>query len=209
MTARVLLVDLNNFARYPSIAIGYLAAVLRSHDFEVKVLAPLSTGLEGVPREPTPPWWGRLDLEFRYRTGVTRNRFVKWIRSLYAARRASQLARSKKAIVSDFTRQLDSGFDLVLVSTYLMYHPHCVAMGEICRDRSIPMILGGPYFAAEDVAREWIDTPGVAALVGGEVEPYLGDIVSRTIRGEPVDHIKGVWRSNGALTLDAPPLRLR
>src|SRR5688572_31983691 len=74
MRGRILLVDLNNFARYPSVAIGYLTAILRAGGYDVELLAPLATGVGGVHSEPRSPWWGRLDLEFRYRTAVSRNR---------------------------------------------------------------------------------------------------------------------------------------
>ena len=115
MQLRVLIVDLNNFARYPSIAIGYLAAVLRSSNFHVDVLAPLSTGLTGSTREPRPHILGRYELEFRYRTAVTRNNLIRSIRARYAKRIASKLARSKNRIVAEFERRLDHGFDVVLV----------------------------------------------------------------------------------------------
>ncbi|MGH8249599.1 MAG: B12-binding domain-containing radical SAM protein [Steroidobacteraceae bacterium] len=207
MTKRVLILDLNNFARYPSIAVGYLTSILRAGGYDVELLAPLSVGLKGVPRESRPPWWGWLDLEFRYRTGVSRNRLLRQVRARYAAYRSSQLARSKESIVEDFSRRLDDGFDAVLVSTYLMYHPHCVAIGDVCRARGVPMLLGGPYFAAPDVARAWFEIPGVAALVGGEVEPHLCELVRRVIAGEAVDDIPGVWScQTGRLSLNAPPL---
>jgi len=166
---RVLIVDLNNFARYPSVAIGYLTAVLRSGGYDVQLFAPLSVGVGGVPREPRPPWWGLLDLEFRYRTGVSRNKFVRKLRARYAAYHASKLARSKDSIVADFSRRLDEGFDVVLVSAYLMYYPHCVAIGEVCRNRGIPLLLGGPYFACEEVTRvdRYARTCGTGGWRGG------------------------------------------
>lgn len=207
MRKRVLIVDLNNFARYPSIAIGYLVAILRSGGFDVDLLAPLAVGLKGVPRETPPPWWGWLDLRFRYLTAVSRNRLVRRIRARYAAHHASQLARSKGAIVSDFARMLDRGFDVVLLSSYLMYHPHCVAIAEVCRQRGVPLVLGGPYFASHEVAAEWIDIPGVSVLVGGEVEPRLCELVARVAAGQRVDDLPGVWsREAGMLRLNAPPL---
>jgi radical SAM superfamily enzyme YgiQ (UPF0313 family) len=206
MNPRLLLVDLNNFARYPSIAIGYLTAILRSGGYDVEVLSPLSTGITGVTREPPSRAWGRLELEFRYRTGMARNPFVRWLRTKYAIRNSSKLARSKNAIVSQFKASLDRGFDAVLVSTYLMYRPHCVAIAEVCRERGLPLILGGPYFTVPDVARAWIDIPGVTALIGGEVEPRLCEIVNRVLGGEPLYDIQGVWRNNGVLSIDAPPL---
>jgi len=173
MSERILLVDLNNFARYPSIAIGYLIAVLRSGGVEVELMAPFSAGIAGVPRERRPPALGRLDLEFRYRTAVSRNRLVRALRKRYATYSSSQLARSKTRILAEFSKRLDRGFDAVLISTYLAYYPHCAEIGEACRKRGVPLILGGPYFAASEVAREWIDMPGLTALVGGEVEPNL------------------------------------
>lgn len=206
MNKRILVVDLNNFARYPSIAIGYLTAILRSGGYDVDLLAPLSVGLKGVPRESPTPWWGWLDLQFRYLTGVSRNRLVRKIRSRYAAYRASELARSRSKIVADFSRLIGNGYDAVLVSTYLMYHPHCVAIADVCKSRGIPVLIGGPYFASSDVAREWIDIPGVSVLVGGEIEPYLCELTRRVISGEPHEDIPGVWhRKNGTLSLNAPP----
>lgn len=207
MGKRVLIVDLNNFALYPSIAIGYLTAVLKAGGFHVDLMAPLSVGVTGVLREPRPPWWGRLDLEFRYRTGVSRNRLVRHVRARYAAYHSSKLARSRHQIAADFSHCLDRGYDAVLVSTYLMYFPHCEAIGKICRDRGVPMLLGGPYFADKDVARQWIDMPGLSALVGGEVEPHLCDLVERVIARQPTERISGVWSREGAeITLSAPPL---
>jgi len=190
---RVLLVDLNNFARYPSVAIGYLSAILKSGGYAVKVFAPLSTGLTGVAREPRQPWWGRADLEFRYRTGVSRNPIVRQIRKSYATRARSKLARSKNEVVAEVARLLDSGIDAVLVSTYLMYHPHCVAIGRLCEELDIPLIVGGPYFHAPEVATEWLTLPGLSALIGAEVEPHLCEIVRRVLAGESAGSLPGVW----------------
>ena len=207
MKLRILIVDLNNFALYPSIAIGYLTSVLKAGGHDVELLAPLSVGLRGVPREPRPPWWGRWDLEFRYRTGVSRNKLVRNLRARYASYRSSELARSRHQMVADFSRALDGGFDVVLVSTYLMYFAHCEAIGKVCRDRGIPMLLGGPYFADKDVAQAWIDLPGVHALVGGEVEPHLCELVERVASRQETHDLAGVWsRDDGKLVLNAPPL---
>jgi hypothetical protein len=83
--------------------------------------------------------------------------------------------------VRQFELRLNEGFDIVLVSTYLMYHPHCVAIAEACRARGIPLILGGPYFSAEDVAEKWLDIPGMTALIGSEVELHLCQLLDRII----------------------------
>ncbi len=192
-TPRVLLVDLNNFARYPSVAIGYLSAILKEGGYGVEVFAPLSTGLTGVAREPSPPWWGHADLQFRYRTGVSRNPILRRVRKAYATRASSKLARSKNEVVAEVARRLDSGIDTVLVSTYLMYHPHCVEIGKLCEERGIPLVVGGPYFHAPEVATEWLTLPGLSALIGAEVEPHLCEIVRRVLAGESAGSLPGVW----------------
>ena len=202
-TPRVLLVDLNNFARYPSVAIGYLSAILKKGGYGVEVFAPLSTGLTGVAREPSPPWWGHADLQFRYRTGVSRNPVVRRVRKAYATRTSSKLARSKNEVSAEVARRLDSGIDIVLVSTYLMYHPHCVEIGKLCKEQGIPLVVGGPYFHAPEVATEWLTLPGLSALIGAEVEPHLCEIVRRVLAGESAGSLPGVW-SNEPLPQDAP-----
>jgi len=202
-TPNVLLVDLNNFARYPSVAIGYLSAILKKSGYAVEVFAPLSTGLIGVAREPSPPWWGRADLEFRFRTGISRNPVIRRVRKAYATRASSKLARSKNEVVDEVARRLDSGIDVVLVSTYLMYHPHCVEIGRLCKARGIPLVVGGPYFHAQEVATEWLTLPGLSALIGAEVEPHLCDIVRRVLAGESAGSLPGVW-SDAPQLQDAP-----
>ena len=200
---RVLLVDLNNFARYPSVAIGYLSAILKKGGYGVEVFAPLSTGLTGVAREPSPPWWGHADLKFRYRTGISQNPVVRRIRKAYATRARSKLARSKNEVVAEVARRLDSGVDIVLVSAYLMYHPHCVEIGKLCKERGIPLVIGGPYFHAQEVATEWLTLPGLSALIGAEVEPHLCEIVRLVLAGESAGSLPGVWSDEPQLQ-DAP-----
>jgi hypothetical protein len=54
---RILVVDLNNFARYPTIAVGYLASILRGGGEHVTVFSPLAYGVPGVPREMRETTW--------------------------------------------------------------------------------------------------------------------------------------------------------
>ena len=150
MRGRILLVDLNNFARYPSVAIGYLTAILRAGGFEVELLAPFSTGIGGVPREPRSPWWGRLDLEFRYRTAVSRNRLLRRIRAQYASLSCLQTGPIKafalyRVRIAGWTRDSTRSW----CPTYLMYYPHCVALGQICRRTRCAALARRPIFRAQ------------------------------------------------------------
>ncbi|WP_339067243.1 hypothetical protein [Teredinibacter turnerae] len=40
---KALIVDLNNFSRYPSLSVGYLSAILKAADIEVETLSPCSS----------------------------------------------------------------------------------------------------------------------------------------------------------------------
>ena len=62
---RVLLLDLNNFARFPTLPVGLLAAVLRQAGHEVEVLSPLSVGMPGIPRPTRAKPWGYWDERLR------------------------------------------------------------------------------------------------------------------------------------------------
>jgi len=205
---RILVVDLNNFARYPSIAIGYLVSGLRSDGNYVEVLAPLASGITGVVREPRPSLWGRYSLEFRYRTGVSQNKLLRKLRAVYSSRTKSKLATSKKSILDDLEKRLSEQFDIVMVSTYLMYYPHCVAIGRLCKQKNIPLIIGGPYFAFPDVASEWMSIDGLTALVGGEVEHGISKIVEKVASRQSLSDIDGIWHQQGdKLSIHAPPLK--
>ena len=205
---RVLIVDLNNFARYPTVAVGYLASVLRQAGITVSVFSPLSCGVTGVVREPPVRWWSLIDQRLRYRTAVSRNKCVRWIRGRAARLHAPMLARQSGAVVEQFKRRLDEfeRVDAVLVSTYLMYYSLCERMAKVCGDRSIPVIIGGAYFAQREVAREWIQMSGLSALAGGEIEPHLPELVRRAASGERLDFAPGIYVPDQSDFAPAPPL---
>lgn len=202
---RACIVDLNNFARYPSIAVGYLTAVLREGDIKVDVFSPLSFGVKGVVREVKVRPWTLYDHRLRYRMGFSGSRAVRVARDALRRWRRPGLAGATARMAEAFDRRLDAGYDVVLVSTYLMYYDLCA---EICRRaqaRGVPVVLGGPYFSQPEVNREWCGLEGLTALIAGEVEPYLVDIVKRAVQGNDMHGVSGVWRGAGSST--APPLK--
>ncbi len=201
MSSRVLIIDLHHLARYPSITTGYFTAMLRQGGFHVDV----PTGTTDMPRASRPTIWHRWSEEWRYRTQAIRQPWIQAVGQRTAKRNAEALAAETRALAEAFARYLDTGYDAVLISTDLTSHPHCVAMGQVCRDRGIPMILGGDSFHGHEVAQRWMDTPGLAALIGGEVEPNLCHIVHEVISKKTVKQ-RGIWHQNGQLTLEAPPL---
>jgi radical SAM superfamily enzyme YgiQ (UPF0313 family) len=193
---RVLIVDLNNFARYPTLAVGYLVAVLRGEGMQVEVFCPLSTGVTGVAREPRTRPWSLVDQQLRYATAVSRSRTVRQIRARLAARHAPRLARESTRVCNDFLAHLDRAagrIDAVLISTYLMYHGLCEQMCAACATRGIPVLIGGAYFSQPEVVREWISMAGMTALAGGEVELALPEIIQCLLDRGDLTRFPGVW----------------
>ncbi len=195
-TPRVLLVDLNNFARYPTLAIGYLSAILRKGLFEVDVYSPLSTGIAGVVREPRARAWDLWLDRLKHWSGTSHNQHVRRTRSWLAhtSLHAPSLQRQSDRVVDSIRDALDSGsYDAVLVSTYLMHYDLCRSLGGLCDSREIPYLIGGPYFAQPEVREEWLGIPGLSGLVGGEVEFELCEIVQAATRRASLDSFHGVW----------------
>src|SRR5688572_28315338 len=131
---RVLVVDLNNFARYPTLAIGVLVAVLRRAAMNVQVFSPLSCGVTGVAREARPGRFGLLRDRLAYRSAVSTNPLVKSTRAFLAARSGSKLAQQTGPVAAAFAERLDAFRpDAVLISTYLMYQPLCREIAAACK----------------------------------------------------------------------------
>jgi len=204
---RVLIVDLNNFAMYPTVAVGYLVSILRQAGVEVEVFSPLASGVTGVVREPPVKPWGLLDQRLRYWSAVSSNPVVKSVRAKLAHLHGPKLARHTDQVFRDFERNLNAGskFDAVLISTYLLYHDLCGQMCRACKQAGVPAIIGGAYFAEPKVAQHWIGMEGLTALATGEVEPQLTRIVREAASGT-LQSSPGVLVPESAASLPAPPL---
>jgi len=209
----VLLVDLNNFALYPTISIGYLASILRRAGAEVSVFSPLSAGVPGVVREPRVPPWGLADQKMRYWSATTKNPLVRSLRQLARDRFATpKMVRDSDKIVDKF-RQLiaQDKFDAVLVSSYLIHFDTCQQIAQTCKTRSIPLLIGGPYFAQPEVRKEWTGISGLTALVGGEIELRLPEVIDRATTNQSLADIPGIWEAgtwNGGEAAPLPKLDL-
>ena len=191
----VLIVDLNNFARYPSLSVGYLAAVLRQAGHRVSVFAPLMIGIGGVQRERPVAWYGVHVERLNYRMATSSSAWVRGFRNRLKGSRGSELSSEADQVTREFRQRVErDGPDAVLFSSYLMYRPHVTAMGEICEALEIPAMIGGPYFAARDVAERWVDLPGQVGVAGGEVELELPEIVKTMTNGRDFSRFTGIWR---------------
>ncbi|MEX2205274.1 MAG: radical SAM protein [Myxococcota bacterium] len=204
----MLLIDLNNFARYPTLAVGLLAAILRDAGISVAVLSPLALGVSGPPREPRTLLWGEAEARLRYATAMSRKPLVTRARAALVARRNPLARNALRKLLAALDAKLARGCDAVLISTYLMYFDACREIASACAARGVPVLIGGSYFAQAEVANEWTRIPGVNGVVVGEVEPQVAEIVRALIDGEALEAFPGVCVPGGRVAGARPLLGL-
>jgi radical SAM superfamily enzyme YgiQ (UPF0313 family) len=201
---RLLLVDLNNFAYYPSIAIGYLTAVLRRAGYRVDILSPLAYGVPSGVREKKE---GLLD-HLERRISFSTHGWIEKPRFGLGRARTWWRARTGRYVDTEFRRRLaDDPPDLILISTYTDSYSLCVDLAGVARERSIPVLIGGPVFNHPSVAEEWTSIPGVVGIVGAEAEGTIADMVGDILGGRDVAQYPGFFSPDGRRGRPASPLR--
>ena len=187
---KLLIVDLNNYARFPTLAIGYLIAPLRRAGFEVELLSPLAHGQSGVMREH----------QERFADHARRWLYMAppallWPHQdrLYEAYAAWQqrLTRSLRAVLE---REIErSRAQTILLSAYLTHRPHVEFIAGLAQRRGIPVLLGGPAFNMPGVAAHWAEMPGISAVFAGEAEWSVVALADALCRGHRVGGEPGVY----------------
>jgi anaerobic magnesium-protoporphyrin IX monomethyl ester cyclase len=195
--SRALVVDLNNFARYPTVAVGYLASILRRSGVEVTVLSPLAHGVPGVSREPRETVLLHAARRLNYALKYASAGRLRAARGVVDGVRSVLARRSARRITQLFENVELEEFDVVLVSTYLLYYDVCADLGRRCQVAGVPLVIGGSYFANAEVARAWLDLPGLTALVGGEIEGELPALVRAVVGRSDLSGFAGVWLPDG------------
>ena len=199
---RLLIVDLNNFARYPTIAVGYLVAALRRGGFEVEVLSPLAHRVESLPRERVESAWDDLERRIAYSTSAA----IGPPRRVLGAARTWWRSRAMRRLRAPLLRAIDGRPSAVLVSTYLDARDTCAEIASIAKERGIPVLVGGPAFNHPRIADAWRGMTGVDAIVGGEAEPYVCALVDDLLSGADVSKHPGTTLPDGRRGPPAPPL---
>jgi anaerobic magnesium-protoporphyrin IX monomethyl ester cyclase len=203
---RVLFVDLNNFARYPTVAVGYLTAAMRSAGLAVDVFSPLSVGVPGLHREKPARLWSLPEQKLRYRSGVSRNSAIRRARGLLAARTGPASASARRRIVAEFRERLSSLHDVVLISAYLLHFDACREIASICRERGVPVIVGGGYFSQPEVIEHWVQSSG-ATVFAGEAEPVIAELIRKAAAGDDLAGVRGVFTRESAGVHVARPVK--
>ena len=204
-SAHVLLVDLNNFARFPTLPVGLIAAALRRDGIAVEVLSPLAVGARGVPRPARARPWGYLDERLRWWSATTPSRTVRAARELAGRWQSHQRSASGKRLMDAYRDALARGPRIVLISTYLMYHEAVRQMCAAARERRLPVLLGGPSFHTAETRAEWMRVPGLSAIYAGEAEGVVTTLIEGLTEATPCS-LLGLTVANGRDGGLAPPI---
>lgn len=204
---RVMVVDLNNFSRYPTMSVGLIVALLRASGMDVDVLSPLARGVNGYPRLTRARPWSLLDERLRLWSAVTPLRTVRRLRGL-ASRLLHPGSREDKAAVLAYAREmLERQPDVVLVSTYTMYEQMTAALAAACKERGVPVLVGGNYFVAAPIVERWLRMDGISAVYGGEPESDLVNLVQDLAVGADLARYPGLSLPGHPAATPASPLR--
>ncbi len=202
---RALVIDLNNFSRYPTLPVGLIVAVLRRAGFDVDVLSPLARGVHGYPRlTRARPWELPLDW-LRYWSAVSPSRAVRGLRRRAAAALQPGNVSDSRLIVAYAREMLDRRPDVVLLSTYTLHEQTGAGIAALCAERRIPLLVGGPYFSARPIVERWLAMDGVSAIFGGEPEAVLPAMVQALAAGKDLSAFAGISTS-ARHSPPAPPL---
>lgn len=204
---RVLIVDLNNFTSFPTLAVGLLTASLRNQGHRVDLLSPLSYNVPAVSRERPDTL---IDHVVR-RVHLTDWEPVVGLRDILRGLRQAHNGNAHPIVLREvkyrFEQERDDRPQVILLSAYLQHYESVKAIAAIGQKAGIPTLLGGPMFNLKEVAAAWRDIPGLTAVVGAEVDRDLPAIVEAACSGGNLLTFPGVVLPDGRASTPATPLR--
>ncbi|EMR11978.1 radical SAM domain-containing protein [Methylophaga lonarensis MPL] len=203
---RVLIVDLNNFSRYPTLSVGYLTSVLRQHGHDVEVLSPLARGVSGYPRLTRARRRELFVNYLKFWTAVSRNRFIRASRRKLQGWHQPGNDDDQQVITDYFKEMLSKSPDIVLISAYTMYFDITTALAKAAKQRDIPVMVGGSAFVYPEIARKWQSIPGVSAVFAGEPENNLPELIEAIISQSARDKFQGLLHQDSTNYQPAAPL---
>lgn len=200
---RALIVDLNNFASFPTLAVGILIAAMRNRGHDARLLAPLAYDVPASVRERPDRlyhhWMRRLHLSTvpggRVLRDISRSVYYGWRR------------RPHPRVVAAVRKALAEKPDVLMLSAYLQHYETVVELGKLAAAAGVPLLLGGPAFNLPETAEAWRGIPGLSAIYGGEADLVVPDLVEALVRGDDLLRFAGVLLPDGRAGKPAPPLR--
>jgi radical SAM superfamily enzyme YgiQ (UPF0313 family) len=202
-TRRALIIDLNNFSTFPTLAVGLLVASLRQGGIPTEVLCPLNFGIRYLPREHTDTLKDHLARRLHHASW----RPYLWASDTARAVRARWMSRTDRRMVAEIRRAVDERPGVVLLSAYLQHHSLVRLICGLAAERGVPVILGGPAFNMAEIADAWRHIPGVSAIVGAEADAVVAPLVRTLWSGGDLLAFDGVLLPDGRRSRPAPPLR--
>ncbi|WP_250655230.1 B12-binding domain-containing radical SAM protein [Alkalimarinus coralli] len=190
-SGKILLIDLNNEAAYPTLAIGALVSPLKQAGYDVDVFSPLAHGMKPLARDQQENLVDYVVARLLFAASP----LFAWANEFLYATYCKIRFRATKRLRRKYRSILKSGqYDVVMVSSYLQYYRITKAIAEETKVQKIPLLLGGPYFNHRKVAEEWLKIDGVTAIFGGEADFIIHELAHGIISGSDVSSIKGIFR---------------
>lgn len=203
----VLLIDLNNFATFPTLAVGILVAGLRNAGHRVSLMCPLSHDVPASVREYRE---SRLD-DVKRRLNLTTSPMLKSVRDIARTFHYWRNEKPHPRVIEHTRRELDKQPEVLLLSAYLQHYNTVVKIAALAKERDIPVLLGGPMFNIEGTAELWRTIPGVSVVVGAEADANIGMMVETVCQHQSnVDRMlcfDGVTLASGKISQVAVPVR--
>ena len=200
---RVLLVDLNNFSSFPTLAIGLLVASLRNAGCDVRLISPLAHDVEAAERERAETIIDHVARRIHLSTWSPMRPMRDGARGL----RSWWNNRPHPRVLRETERALKHKPDVLMLSAYMQHYPTVVELGKLAAEAGVPLLLGGPMFNIVEAGEAWRRIPGLTALVGAEADTTISDIVSTIATGGDPLQFPGVVAPDGRRSPPAPPLR--
>lgn len=198
------MVDLNNFASFPTLAIGLLVASLRNRGHEVQVICPLSHDVPAGFRERQETFLDHVQRRIHLSTFVPFLRLRDRLRDI----RTWWNERPHPTVLNEISKFLEINKpDILLLSAYLQHFASVRAIAERASLHGIPVLLGGPMFNLPDTANVWRGLSGITAVVGIEADQTICDLVEAVCDGSDLLRFPGITLPDGRRGAPAAPLR--
>ena len=187
---KITLVDLNNFAYYPTISMGLIAKYIRDVNFRLQVISPLSNGIKSRKREKV-----ETSLDY-YKTRLIFSQ-IKLVRQLILFAEKLPFIKErflkKRKLYNYVISCIDEDTDVVLISTYNENYSICKRVVNYLVQKNIPVIIGGPAFNDQTQVDLFTGLEGVSYVVGSEIDDYLGKMLLDFCDGKDIHSYPGVY----------------
>jgi anaerobic magnesium-protoporphyrin IX monomethyl ester cyclase len=199
----VLIIDLNNFATFPTLAVGVLIANLRGRGFRVRLLSPLAFDVPAAERERAETVADHLARRLHLSTSPS----LRGVRDVAREVRSWWINRPHGRVLAEAEKALRERPDVLLLSAYLQHGATVSALGSLSRRYGVPLLLGGPMFNQVEVSDAWRSVPALSAIVGAEADLSVADIVDAVCNGEDLLRFEGITLPDGRRSPPGRPLR--